>query len=316
MKFRRIMVAIKPWQRGLPLASNHARQLAQGSGACIELVSSVYDASIAGGRERGDPAAQRTHDRVIGAARVELERLARSMRDWGAQVTTRIVWGVPAYEAIVAAANEWGADLLVAGAHEGAALRPRFTDIDLQLMRLTGCPLLLVKNPAFNGYRTIVAAVDPLHARDEPDGLDRAVLAASRCIAQSTGSTVRAVYAYPGPEAFALASAVQVAPGVFYGTENITDLHRRAVSELAAEYGIGASEIDLVEGIPAEAIIDVAARRRAELVVVGLVQAHGLAAALMGHTAEHVAAAVPCDVLIVPAAEESHAGRGLRSQIG
>lgn len=316
MLLRRIMVAIKPWERGLPLAGSHARQLAQGSGARIELVTSVYEAAIASGRDRGDPDAIRTHDRAVAAARVELERLASSMRSWGARVTTRIVWGTPPYEAILAAANEWGADLLVVGAHEGATLKPRLTDTDWQLLRRTRCPLLLVKKPTFDGYRTILAAVDPLHAHDEPDGLDRAVFAASRCIARALGSTVRAVYAYPGPDSFALASAVQVAPGVLYGVENVADLHQRAVSELAVEYGIGAGEIDLVEGAPAEAIVDVAAHLRAELIVVGIAQRRGLATMLVGHTAEHVAATVPCDVLIVPAASESHAPLEARLQVG
>jgi universal stress protein E len=310
MKLQKIMVAIKPWERGLPLAGNHARQLAQPSGARIELVSSVFDAAIAARRDRGESGAAKTHDRAISVARVELERLAGSMRDWGAEVTTRVVWGTPPYEAILAAANDWQADLLVVGAHERPTLHTRLTDTDWQLMRRTRCPLLLVKSPTFSGYRTILAAVDPLHAHDEPEGLDRAVLAAGRCVARALGSTLRAVYAYPGAEAFALASAVEVVPGMFYGTENVAALHRRAVDELVAEYGIGASEVDLVEGSAADAIVDVAARRRAELVVVGVTRRSGLAATLLGQTAEQVAGSVPCDVLIVPAANDPRAATG------
>jgi universal stress protein E len=316
MKLGKIMVAIKPWERGLPLSSNHARQLAERSNARIELVSIVFDSSIAARRDRGDSSAQPTHDRVVSTARVALERLAGSIRDWGGQVTTRVVWGTPPYEAILAAAHDWQADLLVVGAHERATLHSRLTDTDWQLMRRTRCPMLLVKSPVFAGYRTILAAVDPLHAHGEPYGLDRAVLAASRCIARLFGSKLRAVYAYPGPEAFALASAIQVAPGVLYGTENVADLHRRAVSELAVEYGIGAGEIDLIEGSPADAVIDMAAHRRAELVVVGTAQRQGLGATLLGHTAEQVAGALACDVLIVPAALEPSAATGSISQVG
>ena len=77
--------------------------------------------------------------------RVELERLAASLRDWGAQVTTRAVWGVPAYEAILTAARAWAADLLVVGTHVRETLHTRLTDTDWQLMRRAACPLLLVK---------------------------------------------------------------------------------------------------------------------------------------------------------------------------
>jgi universal stress protein E len=312
MNLQRILVAIKPWQRGLPLAANHARQLAQSVNAEIQLVATVFDSAVAARRERGEPAALVAEQRTVETARVELERLAQTMRDWHANVTTRIVWGAPAYEAILAAAEEWSADLLVVGTHEPQGFHTRLTDTDWQLIRKAPCPLLLVKGVAFAGYRTILAAVDPLHAHEEPDGLDQAVLATGRRLAKAFGSTLRAVYAYPGAAAFELASAVQVAPGVIYGSENVESLHRRAVTELVERYGIAASEVDLVEGSSAEVVIETAERRRAELVVVGTPQRGGGLAAVIGSTAESVAAEVSCDVLVVPVAH----GVARRSKVG
>jgi universal stress protein E len=316
MQLKRITVAIKPWQRGLPLAANHARQLAQSVDARIELVSSVFDAAVAAKSERGDAAGRAIQDRTIMTARVELERLAASLRDWGVDVATRVVWGVPPYEAILDAAESWGADLLVVGVHERDTLHARLTDTDWQLMRRVRCPLLLVKSGTFSGYRTILAAVDPLQAHDEPAGLDRAVLDAGRCIAKACGSKLRAVYAYPGAGAFELASAVEVAPGVYYGAENVEALHRRAVNELAGQFGIAPHEVDLVEGRVPEVIVDAAAKRHAELVVVGTGQRRGLAAAALGNTAEIVAGEVGCDVLIVPAGDDTRSAVRQQSQIG
>jgi len=266
MKLQRIMVATKPWERGLPIAANHARQLAQSADAEIEIVGSVYDAAVSAGRDRGDAAAHRTLDRTVAAARAALERLAVSMRDCRARVTTRIVWGVPPYEAILAAAEDWRADLLVVGTHERGTAHTRLTDTDWQLMRRARCPLLLVKGAAFSGYRTILAAVDPLQHRDEPHGLDEAVLAASRCVADVCGSTVR--------------------------------------------------ELEPVEGSAAKAIIDAAADRCADLVVVGASKRRGSAAAVIGNTAELVAGELPCDVLIVPTPAEQPFAPGVRSQVG
>jgi universal stress protein E len=302
MQLERILVAVKPWERGLPLAANHARQLSQSVTGQIELVGTVFDATVAAGRDRGEKAARATQDRTIAALRVELERLGGSMRDWGAQVTTKVVWGAPAYEGILSAAEEWNADLVVVGAHEPHTLHTRLTDTDWQLMRRVTCPLLLVKSAYFNGYRTVLAAVDPLHAHDEPEGLDRAVLHAGRCFARAFKSTLRAVYAYRGAAAFDVASAVEVEPGVFYGAENVEALHRRAAAELVAQYGVAAAETDLVEGDAAQAVIDSAAERGVGLVVVGAPRRNALLAATVGSTAETVAAAVACDVLIVPAA--------------
>jgi universal stress protein E len=301
MQLNRILVAVKPWQRGLPLAATHARQLAQLADAELQLLGTVFDAAAAAGNERGEPAARLVRDRALGAARTDLERQARSLRDWGANVVTRTVWGVPAYEGILAAAREWRADLVVVGTHEPDLLHTRLTDTDWQLMRRAECPLLLVKSPSFSGYKTIVAAVDPLHGHDEPYGLDRAVLGAGRSIAKVCGSTLRAVYAYPGAESFGLASAVQVAPGVFYGDENVEALHRRAVNELAEQFGIAAADVDLVTGSVPNAVVDTVARRAADLVVVGMPRRHGVVATVIGSTAELVVPTVACDVLIVPA---------------
>jgi universal stress protein E len=307
LRVKRILVAIKPWQRGLPLAALHARRLAQQSDAQLQLVTTVFDAAAAAGGERGDAQAARAQARAIAAARVELERLAGSLRDWGAHVTTRVVWSVSAYEGILTAVRDWQADLLVVGVHEGGTLHTRLTDTDWQLITRVPCPMLLVKKPSFSGYRTIVAAVDPLHAHDEPFVLDHAVLCASRWVAHTCGSALRAVYAYPGGAAFDLASAVQVAPGVFYGSENVEAAHRRAVNELVAPFGIAADEVDLVAGAVPDVIIDTAAKRRAELVVVGTQQRHGVFAAAVGSTAEFVVTGVPCDVLLVPLADSASA---------
>ena len=302
MRVQRILVAVKPWERGLPLAANHARQLAKEAEAELKLVATVFDSAIAARGERGEAPAGAAQARALSTARVQLERLAGSLRDWGARVTTRVVWGIPAYEKILSVAREWEADLLVVGAHEPATVYARLTDTDWQLTRRSPCPLLLVKSASFSGYRSIVAAVDPLHAHDEPYGLDHAVLAAGRWVASACGSTLHAVYAYAGAAAFDLKSAVEVAPGVLYGSENVEAVQRTAVNELAERFGIAGSEVDLVVGTASEVIIDTAARRRAELVVVGTQQRHGLLAAAIGSTAENVVAAVPCDVLIVPPA--------------
>jgi universal stress protein E len=103
---------------------------------------------------------------------------------------------------------------------------------------------------------------------------------------------------------------------VFYGSENVEVLHRHAVNELAAQVGIAATEVDLAEGSAARAIIDTAAYRRADLTLVGAAQRRGVAAAVLGNTAELVAGEVPCDVLIVPATDTAQAAPAAQSKVG
>ncbi len=300
-EIKRVVVAVKPWQRGLPLATRHAHELVERVGGEMLLAGTVYDARVAAGLERADTAAMTAQARLIEGARVDLERLAQSLRDWGMTVRTRVLWDTPAYRGILRAARDWRADVLVVGVTEQRPLlSTRLTDTDWQLMRLCTCPLLLVKNPAFDGYRTVLAAVDPLHAHAEPAGLDQAVLATGAGFARAFGSQLRVVHASPDPATFELASAVEVSPGVLYGDENVESLHRRAVEELVEQYGVRFDAADVRPGDPAEVIAAVAAERRAELVVVGALQRGRLEQAVLGSTAEAVAAELECDVLVVP----------------
>ena len=59
-------------------------------------------------------------------------------------------------------------------------------------------------------------------------------------------------------------------------------------------------QLDLVQGMPEHVIARTVADRRAELVVLGALRRGQLSPALIGSTAESVAGAVPCDVLLVP----------------
>jgi len=299
-KIERVLVAIKPWERGLPLESQHAAQLAQALGAELMLTSAVFDARVASRADRGSKTALAARGRLIEAERVELERLARSLRDWGASVATRVVFQAPAYQGVLDVAREWRADLLVVGVHErGLRLATRLTDTDWQLMHLTPCPLLLVKDPKFDGYPTILAAVDPAHPQAAKSGVDGAVLAIARTFASACKSELRAVHALP-ERARSLLRPVEIAPGVYCDADAIEELHRRAVDELLASCGIAPEQVDLAPGAPAEVIAQTAAERHAELVVIGALRRSRLEDAILGSTAEAVAMDVPCDLLLVP----------------
>lgn len=294
----RILVAVKPRERGLPLEAYHARYLADGLGAEVLLLSCVVESAFAMALESPDAAAAR--EKIVARERERLEPLAKSLRDWGTTVTTRVIWESSVHEGILREAREWDAHLVVVGAHR-SRLAPHtvFTDTDWQLMRLCPCPLLLVKDPDFEGYQSVLATVDPLHRHAEPSGLDRAVLETAKAVSDAFGSKLRVAHAYPDPEGFVYASAVEVSPGVWYGAENIEHVHRRAVTELASYYGVVPEQLDLRPGEPVDVVADIVAEHDVKLLVVGAVQRGRIEQAVVGSTAEWLAAEVPCDLLLV-----------------
>lgn len=188
MNLQKVILAIKPWERGLPLAAEHARFLARADDAQLQLVTSVFDSSVGAACDRGEEEARKIRGRTIDAALAVLERLATPLRESGVAVTTRVAWGAPVYQQILDAAEAWDADLVVVGAHDRATQHARLTDTDWQLLGRTARPLLLVKSASFSGYESILIAVDPQYAGSASESVDAGALAAARRLAHAFDS--------------------------------------------------------------------------------------------------------------------------------
>jgi universal stress protein E len=295
---QRVLVAIKPWQRGLPLAATRALEFAKSVDGEIQLVSVVFDSIIAGGLQGAEALEPVSKNRLIEEQRLELETVAQSLRDWRATVAVRVVWGAEPYREILRLVDEWQADLLVVGSHEQrSVLRASLTDTHWQLMQTCTCPLLLVKDSTRYRHRTILAAVDPSRASGT---MDRDVLKTAQRFAAALGCQVRAVHAFPDPARFAIVSAVEVSPGVFYGMENVAELHQRAVEQLVSDYDIDPGHADIRPGEPAAVILQLMAERDVRLVVLGLSRHSLLSQVVLGSITQTVTVDSPCDVLLIP----------------
>ena len=298
---KRILIAVRPWQRHLPLSLAHARFVAERLDAEVSLLSCVPESHLAFGFAWTEPAAVTAlQTEWFDRARQRLDELAQPLRDSGIRVETRVSSHASVYRGILDEVAKWKADLLIVGVHEPRPVpHTRLTDVDWQLMRLCPCPLLLVADPGLEAYRTILAAVDPLHRHAEPTGLDQAVLSTAAGLGRAFDAQLLAVNVYPPPDQYEFASSVEVTPGVYYGTENIPATHRKAVGALIAEYDIPQSQAIVEPGEPGEVITETASAHKADLIVLGAVKRSRLQAALLGSTAEAVVGAASCDVLLV-----------------
>lgn len=298
---KRILIAVKPATRGLPLAISHARLLAEGFAAEIALLRCVSEFRLASGLAAADPAAvQAMQTAWLEREREELETLAEPIRESGAAVTTRVSVHSPVYEGILEEAAAWGADLVVVGVHEPKPVpHTRLTEIDWQLMRLCPCPLLLVASPEARSYVTVLAAIDPLHGHAEPSGLDEAVMAATEEFTRAFKARLCVANVYPRPDEYDIVSSVEVEPGVFYGTENIEAIHLKAVEALLGKRRAKDVDIILRSGKPARELTELASEQKADVIVLGSLKRSRLEAAFLGSTAEAIVAAAPCDILLV-----------------
>jgi universal stress protein E len=299
-KIDRVLVALKPWQGGLPLSLYHARFLADNLGASLRLLSCVFDPEVSLGVLKAEPEALAAQVGLIDAERTVLTDLSASLKDWGVDAEIVVRWGYPTEEVILTELDRWQADLLVVGTHQGGAMpHTRLARVDWQLMRSCPCPMLLARDPQFEGYTKVLAAVDPLHRHAEPAGLDRSILERASLLAKASESELLVGHVYPDPESYALASSVEVLPGVFYGNENIEAVHRQAVLELVENYGVKSPQIVMMSGDPADQLAEFVREQGVDLVVLGALKRGRLEQWLLGSTAERVVAEVPCDVLLV-----------------
>ena len=148
----------------------------------------------------------------------------------------------------------------------------------------------------------IVAAVDPLHAHDEPAALDDAILDAARVVAGAVSAHLLLLHARaPWSDAARLSAKLRRDPATGEGDPQA--LYRGKVEarvrELARRHYIRDDSVFVVEGLAEQVVPAFARERSADIVVMGAVSRSLLKRILIGYTAERLLDALDCDLLIV-----------------
>ncbi|HAK51141.1 MAG TPA: hypothetical protein DCM54_04450 [Gammaproteobacteria bacterium] len=215
-----------------------------------------------------------------------LESLAVPLREKGLNVETRAIWGHPGYEMIINAAS--GMDLVIVDTRRHAALSRLFlTNDDWQMVRCCPVPLLLVKEKLWKEKPTILAAVDPMHTRHKPTGLDHKILRVSDEVAKLLDGEVFAVHSYS-----------QVLLSGAYLKDAKTQ-HETAFKELLADFDISSSRQHLIEEAPEFGLQQIGQDVTADLVVMGGISLSFVTDIFIGNTTEKVLDYIECDVLVL-----------------
>ena len=296
---RRILVAIKdPWAKQLP-SVDKAVQLARALKAQLVLFHAISDPVSVDPVSLADESLAQFELAGSSRYRQRLEQLAKRIRR-GVRVTTAVEWDFPVHEAIIRAAARFSTDLIVTECHQGRHAAPwllRFTD--WELLRNSPNPVLIVKSHRPYKSPKLLAAIDPSHAFAKPAKLDEQILRLGTKLSGALRGALHAVYAYsPLP--------VGVAPSKLSTPDGIVEVQARAAAHARAVVapGLAAARISrtrrhILDGNPADIIVDVAQQIDADLVVMGCNSRSGLARIFIGNTAERALDRVTCDVLVV-----------------
>lgn len=247
--------------------------------------------------------AQAIADKIKLAQQQILDDLATTVASDGLKVSTFVIEDRPVADAIVARALDVEPLFVVKGTeHHSPAERATFTYTDWRLIRKLDSPLWLVKPQSWNDKPIIVAAVDPTHKGDTGASVDQAIINAGKDLAARCNGELHLLHTYERLAEIGRHAMFSVKPVKLPIAElenNIRDLHRKKLDELAKANDIAPGRVHQLPGRTHEILPMFARGKGADLVIMGALSRHGLRARVLGSTAERVLDHLPGDILVV-----------------
>ncbi len=286
-EIKKVIVVIEPDSESQP-ALEKVLLLAKLMELEIELIACDYTQYLVEGYYFDAADVHRLREEYLQERTEALEALADPLRDQGLSVVTQAFWAHPGYETIVSEVERFGADLVVHHTRRHSALSRMFlTNDDWQLVRYCQVPLLLVKDKPWKEKPVVLTAVDPLHARHKPGGLDHKLLGVAGDVAKFLGGDVFVMHSYN-----------QIPLSGTYLKQAKKD-HKEAFEELLAEFDIPAARQHLLEEAPEFALCQLERDLFADVIVMGAISRNILSDVFIGNTTEKVLDYLESDVLVI-----------------
>lgn len=272
-------------------AAQYAAALAQKFEADLELVFALEPLPADSMLEQP----RRTHGNTELARRAEtmLRELAQTEIPSGVRVTTHVLRGKAAAE-IIATAQQRQSDLIVLSTHGYSGVqRLLLGSTAEQVIRHAPCAVLTLRDrpqsPASTRIRRILAPVD--FSPPSREALRYAVEFAGAFDADLT--VFHAVLSLPPPRRLAAFARGLEVEALKQAREDLAALVKAEVR------GAIPVSTKIAAGIPRDAIVRVAGRLKADLIIVATHGRTGLERWMMGSTAERVVRHAPCPVLVM-----------------
>lgn len=262
-----------------------------------------------------------TYSEIVGASKDKIECiLLKRSEEWLAQlintidlptVVTGIVKMGKVHEETIRLVQTHQFDLVIKDAQNLTWVERFFTSEDINLLRLCPTPVWLLKANAQREYKNILAAV----SFDDYDDLvvypalnnTLIKLASSMALLESSSLHVANVYDAANAGFIGLwAEDPDELANQLYNAEfsissaKMTALLTALKQDLGEQaYSYLATKTHLIQGDPAQELVNLAQRVEADLVVIGTTSKEGVVAALLGNTVETVLSQLNCSVLAV-----------------
>ncbi len=206
-------------------------------------------------------------------------------------LSLEVVWVKGIAEWVANRVAERNDDLVIKAIHQTQTLL--HTPLDWQLLRLCPAPVLLCTSTPWRRKPRVLAALD-LRVDDRAhEVLNGKVLRAAQDFVELHGGELHCVYAVEVPRALSQLGIPD--PRAF--KQDAVVRGRRRLAELAAPYGVPEERLHVAMGKVGQAVNRLSAKLKADLLVMGTTARRGVAARVIGNSAEKVLDRARCDVL-------------------
>jgi len=274
-------------------ALERARVLAASAGAHLHLAAFCYLAMV-DHHEVFDAHQRRALKRsVIRERETWLRGLVLDAGLAAADVTTEVVWTDDIAGWVDAYARAQRIDLVIKSVHHSKTLT--HTPLDWQLLRTCPVPIYLAGPAKDKRTGNILATIDLRHTDRKHQLLNLRVLEAAQRLVELGRGKLHCMHAVEAP---AVIQGLDLGSPARLEREFKTRA-RDLLEALLKPYGVPRARVHLPVGKVGVAAAAVAARTKADVVVVGSSARRGLGAVLLGNSAEKILTRLECDVLAV-----------------
>ncbi len=239
---------------------------------------------------------------ILQAAEAELEDELEKARGRFRHLESATLWNARTWEAVLHAAENVGADLILRATSEQESVPQRMASVvrtpdEWNLLRHATVPVMLVKAAAWPTEPVVVCSLDVFDDRHAE--LSGNVLRDGRRLADLMGADLDLVYAYPLFEPWAGELGAVKSYGEIKAA--VEEEARSRADELAAAADVSYRHLHLEEGHTAPVLAKLVEEAEASLLVLGTHAREGVRGVLLGNTSERILHAVDCDVVTVHA---------------
>lgn len=264
MLLNKIFVIIDPTVDAQP-AFERALQSALMTGTRLHVYACLNEAVADGDRDAAEGRMQQT-----------LEALLKRCQDAGVEAVQELEWESDWSSSAVRAAARCSASMVFKSSYEHSdvqrELRPTS---DFTLLRLSPCPVLLVKDQHDWSSRRVLAAINSESTDDAHIKLNNLIISFAQNFTDAYGSDAHFVCAYHDAN------------------------HPPVKSQVSAMCGAPEEHIHLRKGAAADVIRAAAEQLDVDLIIIGTVGRSGLKGRVVGNTSEKILDHTGADILVV-----------------